>query len=87
MRSIEALKNKKMLFVAGGVGAAPVYPQVKWLHERGIKADVIVGAKTKDMLILEDEMKAVCRKLLPLYGRRYIRPCRHGHDYGGGAGK
>ena len=48
-----------MLFVAGGVGAAPVYPQVKWLHERGIDADVIVGAKTKDMLILEDEMKAV----------------------------
>ena len=49
---IEALKNKKILFVAGGVGAAPVYPQVKWLHERGIEADVIVGSKTKDMLIL-----------------------------------
>ena len=28
---LESLKNKKMLFVAGGVGAAPVYPQVKWL--------------------------------------------------------
>ena len=63
--SIEALKNKKMLFVAGGVGAAPVYPQVKWLHERGIKADVIVGAKTKDMLILEDEMKAVSGNYYP----------------------
>ena len=54
-----------MLFVAGGVGAAPVYPQVKWLHEHGIEADVIVGSKTKDMLILEDEMKAVAGNYYP----------------------
>ena len=47
---IEELKKKKILFVAGGVGAAPVYPQVKWLHERGISADVIVGCKTKSLL-------------------------------------
>ncbi len=60
---IETLKNKKILFVAGGVGTAPVYPQVKWLHENGIAADVIVGAKTKDLLILEEEMKAVAGKL------------------------
>ncbi len=54
---IETLKNKKMLFVAGGVGAAPVYPQVKWLKEHGVDVDVIVGSKTKDMLILEKEME------------------------------
>ena len=60
---LEELKNKKMLFVAGGVGTAPVYPQVKWLHENGIDADVIVGAKTKDLLILEEEMKAVAGNL------------------------
>ncbi len=60
---IETLKNKKMLFVAGGVGTAPVYPQVKWLHEHGIAVDVIVGAKTKDLLILEEEMKAVAGNL------------------------
>ena len=60
---IEELKNKKMLFVAGGVGTAPVYPQVKWLHEHGIDADVIVGAKNKDLLILEEEMKAVAGNL------------------------
>ncbi len=60
---LEVLKKKKMLFVAGGVGTAPVYPQVKWLHERGIEADVIVGAKTKDLLILEEEMKAVAGNL------------------------
>ena len=60
---METLKKKKMLFVAGGVGTAPVYPQVKWLHEHGIDADVIVGAKTKDLLILEEEMKAVAGNL------------------------
>lgn len=59
----ESLKQKKILFVAGGVGTAPVYPQVKWLHEQGISADVIVGAKTKDILIMEEEMKAVAGNL------------------------
>ena len=60
---IEELKKKKMVFVAGGVGTAPVYPQVKWLHENGIDADVIVGAKTKSILILEKEMEAVAGRL------------------------
>ena len=61
--NIEELKKKSILFVAGGVGTAPVYPQVKWLREHGVAADVIVGAKTKDILILEDEMKAVAGNL------------------------
>ncbi len=60
---MEELKKKKILFVAGGVGTAPVYPQVKWLHEHGIDADVIVGAKTKSLLILEKEMEAVAGNL------------------------
>ncbi len=62
---LEELKNKKILFVAGGVGAAPVYPQVKWLHNHGVQADVIVGAKTKDLLILEEEMTAVAGNYYP----------------------
>ncbi len=53
---IGSLKKRKYLFVAGGVGAAPVYPQVKWMKEHGIDADVIVGSKTKDLLILTREM-------------------------------
>ncbi len=57
--SDEELKNMNILFVAGGVGTAPVYPQVKYLHGRGIKADVIIGTKTKNTLIMEDEMKEV----------------------------
>ncbi|MBR1445184.1 MAG: sulfide/dihydroorotate dehydrogenase-like FAD/NAD-binding protein, partial [Firmicutes bacterium] len=61
---IEELKKKKLIFVAGGVGAAPVYPQVKWLHERGIDADVIVGSRTKDLLIMEEEMKKVAGNLI-----------------------
>lgn len=60
---LSELREKKMLFVAGGVGTAPVYPQVKWLKQKGIEADVIVGAKTKDILILEDEMKEVAGNL------------------------
>ena len=60
---IEELKQKKILFVAGGVGTAPVYPQVKWLHEHGVAADVIVGAKNKELLILEKEMEAVAGNL------------------------
>lgn len=62
---MEELKKKNILFVAGGVGAAPVYPQVKWLHNHGIKADVIVGSKTKNLLILEDEMKEVAGNYYP----------------------
>lgn len=59
----DELQKKRILFVAGGVGTAPVYPQVKWLKEQGVSADVIVGAKTKDLLILEEEMKAVAGNL------------------------
>ena len=59
----ETLARKRILFVAGGVGTAPVYPQVKWLHSNGIAADVIVGAKNHDLLILEKEMEAVAGNL------------------------
>jgi ferredoxin--NADP+ reductase len=57
---IEELKKKKILFVAGGVGTAPVYPQVKWLHDHGVQADAIIGAKSKDYVILEEDFKKVC---------------------------
>ena len=57
------LKEMRLLFIAGGLGTAPVYPQAKFLHERGAYVDIIVGAKTKDMVILEKEMSAVCNHL------------------------
>ncbi len=59
----EELDAMNIVFVAGGVGTAPVYPQVKYLHEMGVNADVIVGAKTKDLLILEKEMEEVAGNL------------------------
>ena len=59
----EFLKNKNIVFVAGGVGTAPVYPQVKYLSERGYKFDVIIGAKSKNIVILEDEMKRYAKNV------------------------
>ena len=59
----EELTGKRYVFIAGGVGTAPVYPQVKWLHERGVAVDVIIGAKTKDLVIYKEEMEAVCDNL------------------------
>lgn len=53
----ETLKNKKILYIAGGVGTAPVYPQVKWLNANGVKADAIIGCKSRNYLLLEEEMK------------------------------
>ncbi|MCR5828322.1 MAG: sulfide/dihydroorotate dehydrogenase-like FAD/NAD-binding protein [Bacteroidales bacterium] len=61
--SDEELKGRRYLFVAGGVGTAPVYPQAKYLHERGAMVDVIIGAKTKDLLIFEEAMSKVCTNL------------------------
>ncbi len=59
----EKLSTMRYIFIAGGVGTAPVYPQAKWLHEHGVAVDVIIGAKTKDLLIYKDEMASVCDNL------------------------
>ena len=55
----EELGKKKIIFVGGGLGAAPIYPQVKYLAERGFKPDVIIGAKTKSIEIMRPELEAV----------------------------
>ena len=60
-KNLEETKQKKILFVAGGLGIAPVYPQVKWLHEHGVEVDVIMGCRNKDLLFYIDEMKAVAK--------------------------
>ncbi len=60
---LSELKQKRVLFVAGGVGAAPVYPQVKWMREHGIFADCIIGARNKDLIILEEQMREVAANL------------------------
>ncbi len=54
---------KSVLFVAGGVGTAPVYPQVKWANRQGIKCDVIIGARNKELIFFEEQMRSVCNNL------------------------
>lgn len=60
---LDTLRKKRIIFVAGGVGTAPVYPQLKWLKEHGVKADAIIGAKSKNILIMEKEMESVADHL------------------------
>ncbi len=50
---------KKVAVIGGGVGCAIAYPQAKALHDLGVEVDVIAGFRNKDIVILEDEMKAV----------------------------
>ena len=60
---LDEVKKKNIVFIAGGVGTAPVYPQVKWLHEHGVKTTVIMGSRNKDLLFFEDKMRAVADEL------------------------
>lgn len=60
----EELHSHRWLFVAGGVGTAPVYPQVKWLRERGAEADVVIGARNKDLFTYVEEMRRVGNVML-----------------------
>ena len=61
--NLEETKKKNIVFIAGGVGTAPVYPQVKWLKEHGINSTVIIGARSKDILFYEEEMRQVATEL------------------------
>ena len=59
----EELSKLNVLFIAGGVGAAPVYPQVKFMAEMGVKSDVILGARSSDLVIYRDELAKVAKRL------------------------
>lgn len=59
----EELAKMSFVFIAGGLGTAPVYPQAKYFHQKGARVDVILGAKTADLVILEKEMSQVCDNL------------------------
>ena len=62
-KNLEETKKKHIVYIAGGLGTAPVYPQVKWLHEHGVDVDVIMGSRNKDLLFYIDEMKAVAKNV------------------------
>lgn len=53
----QGIENKTILFIAGGIGAAPIYPQVKMFQQMGVKTETIIGAKTKELIILEDKFR------------------------------
>lgn len=53
---------KKVAVVGGGVGCAIAYPVAKKLHELGCEVHAIVGFRTKELVILEDEFKAASSK-------------------------
>ena len=55
---------KKVAVIGGGAGCAIAYPQAKALHGMGAKVDMIAGFRNKDIIILEDEMKAVSDHLI-----------------------
>ena len=61
--SPEEFGAQRYVFIAGGLGTAPVYPQAKWLHDRGVAVDVIIGARTKDLLIYTEELGGACDNL------------------------
>ena len=58
---LNEVKKRNILFVAGGFAAAPVYPQVKWMHENGVACDVILGARSANLFVLEKEMRDVAK--------------------------
>lgn len=49
-----------LLAIAGGVGAAPLYPQLKAYHEQGVNIDLVLGARSEEYLILVDEFNEIC---------------------------
>ena len=59
----EEYKGKKIIYVAGGVGIAPVYPQVKYLHDLGFDIDVIYGARSADLLLIRKKIEKVVKKI------------------------
>lgn len=61
---INDLRKKKFLLVAGGLGTAPLLPQAKWLRANNIAFDVILGARSKDLVILENKFKDLADDLL-----------------------
>ena len=62
--NVDEYKNKKIVYVGGGVGIAPVYPQIKYLKENGINVDVIYGCRTKDLMIIKDKIESVCSNVM-----------------------
>lgn len=63
-RPSELDEGDRVAVIGGGLGCAIAYPQAKYLKSRGAKVDMIAGFRTKDLIILEDEMKKASDRLV-----------------------
>lgn len=62
-RPAELHPRKRVLGIGGGVGAAPLFPQLRKLHEMGIPVDVVLGGRSQEYIILENEFRAFCDRV------------------------
>ncbi|HOQ15779.1 MAG TPA: sulfide/dihydroorotate dehydrogenase-like FAD/NAD-binding protein [Defluviitaleaceae bacterium] len=62
-KASELKKHKRVLGIGGGVGAAPLYPQIKKLAEMGVEVDVILGGRSKEFILLADKFEAICNQV------------------------
>lgn len=62
-RPSELKKHTRVLGIGGGVGAAPLYPQIKKLAEMGVNVDVILGGRSKEFIILDNEFETICENV------------------------
>lgn len=62
--NLDEYRNKKIVYVGGGIGIAPVYPQVKYLKSNGIDVDVIYGCRSKDLMIIKDKIESVSNNVM-----------------------
>ena len=74
-RATELERFGHVVLVGGGVGTAVIYPQAQALKDLGNRVTAVIGGRTKELVILEDELKSVCDQVLPCtddgsYGRK-----------------
>ena len=76
-RPTHITKVGTVVCVGGGIGVAPLYPIVKAYKEAGNKVIAIIGARTKDLIIFESEMRAAADEVIVVtddgsYGRKCL---------------
>lgn len=62
-KATELHAHKRVVGIGGGVGAAPLYPQLKKLSNMGTEVDLILGARSKDLIILEEKFRTFCKSI------------------------
>ncbi|NLI90352.1 MAG: sulfide/dihydroorotate dehydrogenase-like FAD/NAD-binding protein [Epulopiscium sp.] len=58
-KASELKKEERVLGIAGGLGAAPLYPQIRKLREMGVECDIIIGSRSEEFIILEESFRGL----------------------------